>query len=564
VAVAVAFRSAADWLVLAGAVGLALGLEIAYAVVQKLGLDPARWSVDPRSRPFSTMGNPDQFGEALAVQAVCVLAVAVVASGRWAITIRWVALGLSLAALGTIALVATRGALVGAIPGAVGLAIAYLATVTRSPAVVRRTALAGVLAAVLLAILLVITPLGPRVLTSLNSFDVQGRTLLWENALRGLADRPLLGWGPDGFSVSYPLHRSAAAAAVIPSHQSEVSAHDWPLQTAVTLGLAGLLVLLALIVSSFVMLWRHRHRDAALVTVVVAVSIAYWGQGLVSVGTVAIDWVPWAVFAATASLVGERVEPRRSRSTPTAMTVASVSVALALAVAGWSALTASEAAHRAFAAIDAGQSAPAMVAARIAVDRDGGRAEHWNVLGLALDVSQQWRASGDAYAAAAARSPHDTVYWANLARSRARQALAGDRSSGGFTAALDAARRSVAADPNNTDSNSVHSEVANAAGLYRESLEAAATAITVDPLRASSSNEVVAASAAANIDDQQVARTQLERMLEFRDTVRLRIALARVDLRLHDPAAARDNARAALRLQPDNAEARQILADAGG
>src|SRR5204862_4463524 len=66
-AIAVAARAAKDIVPLLGAIGLAGIVAGGYALMQALGADPFTWAVDPRSRPFATFGNPDQFGHFIAV-----------------------------------------------------------------------------------------------------------------------------------------------------------------------------------------------------------------------------------------------------------------------------------------------------------------------------------------------------------------------------------------------------------------------------------------------------------------------------------------------------------------
>ena len=50
----------------------------------------------------------------------------------------------------------------------------------------------------------------------------------------------------------------------------------------------------------------------------------------------------------------------------------------------------------------------------------------------------------------------------------------------------------------------------------------------------------------------------------MRDTVTLRLALAQLTLRAGDLGAARDNAKRVLQQEPENAEAKRVLAAAGG
>jgi len=133
------------------------------------------------------------------------------------------------------------------------------------------------------------------------------------------------------------------------------------------------------------------------------------------------------------------------------------------------------------------------------------------------------------------------------------------RNGAGGTAgdAIAAARRAVKADPKNSGSRTVLAEVALAVGAGEIALEAAGDAIRMNP-RASLYDDY-AARAARSMSDQQAARSLLEGILETKDSAVLRAALARVYVDLGNLDLARQNARRALTLDPNNAEARSIL-----
>ena len=64
----------------------------------------------------------------------------------------------------------------------------------------------------------------------------------------------------------------------------------------------------------------------------------------------------------------------------------------------------------------------ALLFADRAAARDGGRADNWNRLGLALEALDRRAAAVDAYREAARRGPYEVVYWVNLARGLAQVA----------------------------------------------------------------------------------------------------------------------------------------------
>src|SRR5207237_2515006 len=71
-------------------------------------------------------------------------------------------------------------------------------------------------------------------------------------------------------------------------------------------------------------------------------------------------------------------------------------------------------------ATELGDRESALLFADRAAARDGGRADNWNRLGLALEALDRSAAAVDAYREATRRGPYEAVYWANLARGLAQ------------------------------------------------------------------------------------------------------------------------------------------------
>ena len=86
---------------------------------------------------------------------------------------------------------------------------------------------------------------------------MQERLLAWQAALAAVAARPLLGWGPDTFIYAFRAMRPAAYATAFGADSTINNAHDWPLQTAATLGIGGALLLVAAVASA---LWSTGRR----------------------------------------------------------------------------------------------------------------------------------------------------------------------------------------------------------------------------------------------------------------------------------------------------------------
>jgi O-antigen ligase/Flp pilus assembly protein TadD len=561
IAVAISFRRPADWAVLAIAIALAGALAIGYAAAQSLGLDPVRW--DAAAQPSGTFGNPDMLGHFLSLFFGGALGIAVLATGRGALVLRVAATSVAAIALVVATTIATRGSLLGFVGALTVAALVQLRVRGVSRSTVGRIALRGLAALVLLAAIVALSPLAQRVRTTVQGEQVRDRTLVYKSAVIALADRPLFGYGPDNFAVAYPRYRQADSIVRL-GMGPETSAHSWPFQAAATLGVVGLVALLALMFVAVRSLWRRGlARSPAVAVPVLLASAAYWTHGLVAVDTISLDWWPWVTFGAAAALGANTVSATRSFNPPRLVAAwCVVGVALIASLFGITALRSNESALTAKLAWEDGRVANALDAAAASVKQDPGRADHWNWLGLALDLQGQWRAAGDAFLEATARAPHEAVYWSNLARSRAREAISGQEGSGDGTTALDAARRAVATDPNAPEANAVLAEIANVFGEYELALDAASHAIRLYPDEPS--YDFIAAEAALGIADPTTAQRKLEELIVIHDSATLRVTAAQLALALDDREGARKNARRALDLEPRNSTAIAILKDAGG
>ncbi|MEK7859770.1 MAG: O-antigen ligase family protein, partial [Chloroflexota bacterium] len=426
-AVAIAFRRDADWLVLSAAVAVATLVSIGYALVQYAGADPIRWTADPRVRPFGTLGNPDQFGHLLAVVASASLAVAILSTRR---PLRVAATAVAVAAIAAASLAATRAVVLGLGAGLLVLAVVWLRQRRGSGRGVRRAALALGTSIVVAAAILAITPLGTRLLDTARGAAVRDRVLIYESALRMFGDRPLLGFGPDNFGVAYLRYRQPGSEAIF-NFQRHNSAHDWILQTAVTTGAVGLAALATLIAVFARSLWALSARKAVIGGALLAGLAAYWAQGLLTVGSISVDWSPWVAFGAAAAARGAVPAIGYRRRRAVGMHVAVAVAALIGAASVGAAFRASTDAKTAALQTQAGKGPAAVVAAASAVRLDPGRSEYWVQLGRARALAGSEREAGDAYAEATTRDPWNADYWQHLAASRARLAIAGDRSRGG-------------------------------------------------------------------------------------------------------------------------------------
>lgn len=91
---------------------------------------------------------------------------------------------------------------------------------------------------------------------SLSEFKTEGRAFIWPMALKGIAERPLLGWGQDNFNYVFAEHYSAQMYSLEPWFDR---AHNIFLDWGVSAGVLGLGAYLALYVLLLIAIWRKEN-----------------------------------------------------------------------------------------------------------------------------------------------------------------------------------------------------------------------------------------------------------------------------------------------------------------
>jgi cytochrome c-type biogenesis protein CcmH/NrfG len=328
----------------------------------------------------------------------------------------------------------------------------------------------------------------------------------------------------------------------------------------VTTGVVGLAALLMAVIAGGWVLWRYRAASVA--APILLGFAAYWADGLVAVGTVGVDWFPWLALGAAASIGGTRRQNlARARKVSRIVSVMIVLAACVGALSGLVALSAGEEAWEArilwlrHSTLSVGHAAQA-------VALDPGRGEYWSWLGLARELTNDWKSATEAHLEAARRQPYDARLWANLARTLTRQALEHDESNGGAPAAIAAARRGVDEDPNNPDAHAALAATGIQLGQGDMALAGSVRAIVLYPI--DPAYDFLALRAARSASDVRSAAAQLDRALGAKDSAPLRVAAAEIALRLGDNAAAKAHAMRAAQLAPDDSDVKRLLAQLQG
>lgn len=445
--IALFVRTQRDLLILGSGGLAALFLTLAYGALQLWGKDPITW---PERTLSSFIGNSTSVGGYVVI---CGSAVLVVTLIYWR-SLRWWArtalISLMTASVALTVLTGARAPTLATLPSA--LAAAVIAWRARAICPGLRTAVLALAGALLLSAGLLAGPFGERLadLVSNSDASLSERSVIYETAIKAILARPELGVGPDGMGSIYLAFRSPKTAQMTSLTATETSTHSWVVHHALGTGLVGASAFIAIVGLALLEGWRRAATPNGIPAAVGAVAlVAYLTQGLFTINSVVTDMLMWVAIGLIAiptdTSVGRGAQDQRwARRADGPVTILVVLVGLVAASTVSNVLEANRAVHASNLARAAGNVALAQRAGQAAVQRDSGRADHWNVLGLAYSRRDRERAA-QAFARASARAPRDPVYLLNLA---AEEVLASDRDPAKRDSASSHAQRAIELDPN--------------------------------------------------------------------------------------------------------------------
>lgn len=545
-AVATLFRDPRSLRLLA-TVGIGVAVPVlGYAFLQRIGLDPLRFAQAETRIPISTMGNPDLAGAYVSVVGVSALAVAALANGR---TLSWWRIAAGLIGLGCVAALYVTAIRAGLLAiGAGWLAVIVLTLLIPRfgrPHRIGSLAFAGVL-----AVTMVVSPIAARLDPARLASDpgIVDRLDIWQAAGSAFLERPILGFGPDNFAVTYPSRRSESSTK---TGELQNSTHNIWLYMATSAGIAGicsLLLLVLLAVGRALRLARQDHLAAlALVPLV-----AYLGQALVNVTEIVVDWMLWTSAGAIAGATVVSAPTLRRIEGPRAarlVGVVALTGALVLAFVGvFPRLAAGEAVLASEAYSVAGRP-EAFLYGRDAVSADPRRPESWSTYGAALHRAGQPVAALSAFQIAARAQPWHPTSWKNLA---VVWSTLGNRD-----AAFAAAERAMQADPYDGEAREMVATAAYERGDYRRAAAEGERALAYRP-SPEASTFFTTTSAYVQLKDLDRAEALAREGVARFGLPHLRLQLAAILIDKGNTAEARSIVEDLLRGQPDNTDARRL------
>lgn len=183
---------------------------------------------------------------------------------------------------------ATRGAILGLI-GGVLVSVVLIALFEKEDRTMKKTSI-GVLAAVVLIIVAFLSvrnadfvknsPVLSR-FSSLSAQEIktQGRYFIWPMAIEGFKERPMLGWGQEGFNYIFNKNYNPRMYS---QEQWFDRAHSVPLDWLVAGGILGFLAYLLIVLSAYWYIWKGKDGDYSLAekSILTGLLTGYLFQGI--------------------------------------------------------------------------------------------------------------------------------------------------------------------------------------------------------------------------------------------------------------------------------------------
>ncbi|HEY8785655.1 MAG TPA: O-antigen ligase family protein [Candidatus Limnocylindria bacterium] len=571
-AIVLLVRARAEAIAVIASVLAGSAVVLLYELVQFVGKDPGVWNVDPSVRPFSTLGQTTTLAEYLTVLALGTAALGLF-EPRLRSALRVGLLVLSVLLLAGMLVTQTRSALVGVVAGALVLiALTWIAHPSRRARVMSLAGAAG--ATVMIALVLVATPLGARVLGTVEVPDVVAgddasgprleqsadvRLALYRIAFEMVRERSLLGYGPDNVSAGVPTYRTASEPSEV-QQSLATSAHGWLAQVAATSGLVGLAAFVAIAIVALALTLRAGFRPVAWAAL--GMVGAFLGAGLTTVNDIGTDWLFWASAGAIAAVTAPRLRAvSRPMSSRWVAGLLCAIVGLAMVAVGWNALDASRVSKVAFQQRLAGRYAQAIDLSLRATRTDPGRPEYWEGLGLGYVGAQRYADAAGAFGRASAITPYDVRYVGEVARAYAVLFQRGDATY--QDKARELGNRVVAIDPNNPQAHLTRAVVMQVTGDLAEALKSVERALALDPSSTNAQLDLTATqvlnASGRTADAIAIARRAIG-ALDLNNSVQIRVELARALVASGQPAQALVELDAALAIRPNDAAALQLRA----
>jgi hypothetical protein len=171
--------------------------------------------------------------------------------------------------------------------------------------------------------------------TDFDTSEISTRRSLWSLAWQMTLDRPLLGYGQDGFSIMFPAYRDRETLAGIQTGSLDPeSAHNALLDISSGTGFLGLASFIFLIGTVFVYgtrtVWKQRERaEGVAVLALISACTAYLVAVTLGFTEAITTWAFWLLLGALAGLAARGPAQQPSRAPSRALVTSALPVGLA-------------------------------------------------------------------------------------------------------------------------------------------------------------------------------------------------------------------------------------------
>ncbi len=259
-------RSRQDWLnLIRVALGVAVAVGVYGLIAHGLNIADNRWS---------TLGNSAFLGFYMLLNIGLAAIAAVMDEKRnWKWAYAGTAVFLWLMMLGA----ASRAPILGWVIGLIAASVFYWPAAGRK---FRYVLLGGLVAVVLMGGIVVANREASWVkqvhfldrLAHISRTDptTSNRLLVWQSGWQAFKDRPLLGWGPENFTYAINKYYNPQI-----SEQWFDRAHNWVIDYLASSGVIGWLAYVAVWLTAAYLIWRQRHKNYLLASVLIGWLAAY-------------------------------------------------------------------------------------------------------------------------------------------------------------------------------------------------------------------------------------------------------------------------------------------------
>jgi len=288
--------------------GLAISSSViaVYGIMQHYGLDFMKWGPGAEvARSGSTLGNPCFLGAYIVL--VIPLTISLAFCGQSSFRLRLMCSVASILMFFSLLFTFTRAAWLAFVAALILLFALNYRSIFQKALQRKNLIIAAVCVLVIATGLFLMSGLSKPYLSRLeSSFNLKegsgfGRLILWKHTLPMILERPVLGWGPDTFSLVFPRFMTPEFEKIMSRRAIANDAHNRLLQISASSGVVSVFIYLWIIILFFWRVFPHALRasdvfERRLIQGILAGCFAYLFQLMFNSSLLPADAIFW-IFA---------------------------------------------------------------------------------------------------------------------------------------------------------------------------------------------------------------------------------------------------------------------------